>query len=173
MSDAVIRLPHYTLAERDEITGGGADPFGVASAGLTWRDKDAHFGIRRQGRLVAHAGWVRVPLSAGSERWHAAGLGGVAVAPDLRGQGLARLVVTAAMEHARDVGDLAHGLLFCLPRLTTLYGRMGWQVLDDGVRVEQPDADDPVPMPLRAMWTPLTEGAKWPTGEARLHSLPM
>ncbi|QEU97912.1 GNAT family N-acetyltransferase [Streptomyces kanamyceticus] len=173
MGDSVIRLTQYTMAERDEITGGGADPFGVASAGLTWRDKDVHFGLRRQDRLVAHAGWVRVPLSVGSDRWHAAGLGGVAVASDLRGQGLARQVVTAAMEHARDAGGLAHGLLFCVPRLTALYGRMGWHVLDDDIGVEQPDVEGPVRMPLRAMWTPLTDDAKWPTGEARLHSLPM
>ncbi|MFJ2766265.1 GNAT family N-acetyltransferase [Streptomyces sp. NPDC087300] len=173
MSDAVIRLPHYTEAEQDEITGGGADPFGVASAGLTWRGKDVHFGLRRQGRLVAHAGWVRVPMSVGADRWHVAGLGGVAVASGFRGQGLARRVVTAAMDDAREVGGLEHGLLFCVPELTPLYGRMGWQELNDGIRVEQPGTDAAVRMPLRAMWTPLTAGAKWPAGETHLHSLPM
>ncbi|WP_309147831.1 GNAT family N-acetyltransferase [Streptomyces sp. NTH33] len=142
----------------------------MAAAGLTWLDKEVHFGVRQQGRLVAHAGWVQVPLSAGAVRLRVAGLGGVAVAPALRGRGLARLVVTAAMKHARGLG-MEHGLLFCRPDLVPLYERLGRRVLHDDVLVEQPDG--PVRMPLRTMWAPLAEGAEWLAGQARLLSLPM
>ncbi|WP_338120052.1 GNAT family N-acetyltransferase [Streptomyces sporangiiformans] len=170
MSASVTRLTHYTKAERDEITGGAVDPSRVAATGLTWLDKDVHFGIKLLGRLVAHAGLVQVPLSVGAVRLQVAGLGGVIVAPGLRGQGLARLVATAAMEHAHGLG-IERGLLFCWPDLIPLYERLGWQVLPDDVLVQQPDG--PVRMPLRAMWTPLVDGAEWPAGQARLLSLPM
>ncbi|MFD3658717.1 GNAT family N-acetyltransferase [Streptomyces sp. NPDC058620] len=170
MSSSVIRFPRFTRVERDEITGGAADPFGVAATGLAWLDKEVHFGVRRQGRLVAHAGLVQVPVSIGAHRLQVAGLGGVIVAPGLRGQGLARLVVTAAVEHARGLG-IELGLLFCWPDMIPLYERLGWQAL--GAHVLAVQSDEPVSMPLRAMWTPLVEGAEWPAGQVYLLSLPM
>ncbi|MFI7414020.1 GNAT family N-acetyltransferase [Streptomyces sp. NPDC049627] len=87
MLPSAMRLARYTTTERDEITGGAVDPSGVAVTGLTWLDKEVHFGVRHQGRLVAHAGWVQVPLSVDAVRLPAAGLGGVVVAPDMRGRG--------------------------------------------------------------------------------------
>ncbi|MEU9117076.1 GNAT family N-acetyltransferase [Streptomyces sp. NPDC048483] len=166
----VIRLARYTHTEQSEILGDGADPFGVAETGLTWLPKEEHFGIRRDGRLVAHAGLLRVPVSVGGEESPAMGVGGVAVAPDLRGHGLARLVVTAAVEYARTQGP-RYGLLFCRPPLVALYQRLGWRPLHEDVQVEQPAG--PVIMPLRTMWTPLREGVEHPAEPLRLLSLPM
>ncbi|MEU7062079.1 GNAT family N-acetyltransferase [Streptomyces sp. NPDC046197] len=170
MSASVTQLAQYTKAERDEITGGAIDPSRVAATGLKWLDKEVHFGVRQQGRLVAHAGSVQVPISVGSVRLRVAGIGGVIVTPGLRGQGLARRVVTAAMDHARGLG-VELGMLFCWPDLIPLYERMGWQALPHDVQVQQPEG--PVRMPLRAMWAPLVDGAEWPTGQVRLLSLPM
>ncbi|MEV5977894.1 GNAT family N-acetyltransferase [Streptomyces sp. NPDC052114] len=166
-----IRLPHYTKAEQEEILGGGADPFGVADAGLSWLPKEEHFGIRHEGRLVAHAGLRRLPLSVGGTDTEVVGVGGVAVAPDLRGRGLARQVVAAALDHARTLGP-DHALLFCRPPLVALYARLGWHPLDTGVDVEQP-GDRVVVMPLRTMVTALHDDAGWPQGRVRLRSLPM
>ncbi|MEU8780255.1 GNAT family N-acetyltransferase [Streptomyces sp. NPDC048637] len=170
-SPAVVRLARYTKTELSEIFGDDDDPFGVSWAGLTWRAKQEHFGVRQDGRLVAHTGLVTVPLSIGSLETRAVGFGGVAVAPGLRGQGLARIVVTAALEHARTVGP-RYGLLFCLPHLLPLYQKLGWQQLHEDVVVEQPE-DTTTVMPLETMWTPLCDGAQWPVGPVRLRSLPM
>ncbi|GAX54587.1 GNAT family N-acetyltransferase [Streptomyces olivochromogenes] len=166
----VVRLTEYTKTEQIEIIGDSDDPFGVADAGLTWLPKEDHFGIRQKGRLVAHAGLLRLPISIGEADTQVVGVGGVAVAPDLRGRGLARLVVSAAVDHARTMGP-QHGLLFCRPPLVPLYQRLGWRMLEQDVHVEQPGGS--VIMPLRTMWTPLRDGAKWPAGEVRLRSLPM
>ncbi|MFF8955595.1 GNAT family N-acetyltransferase [Streptomyces sp. NPDC014894] len=166
---SVIRLAQYTTTELDEITGGVPDPFGVAGTGLTWLPKEAHFGVRDHDRLVAHAGLVRVTVAVGAARSPVAGLGGVVVAPDARGRGLARAVVAAAMAHARDTGA-EYGLLFCLPERVPLYEHLGWRLVDGGLDVEQPGG--PVRMPLPALWTPLAGGA-WPAGRAALLSLPM
>ncbi|MET8138002.1 GNAT family N-acetyltransferase [Streptomyces sp. NPDC005251] len=166
----VVRLTEYTKTEQTEIIGDSDDPFGVADTGLTWLPKEDHFGIRQNGRLVAHAGLLRLPILIGEVGTQVVGVGGVAVAPDLRGRGLARLVVSSAVNHARTMGP-QHGLLFCRPPLVPLYQRLGWRALEQDVRVEQPGG--PVVMPLRTMWMPLRDGANWPAGEARLLSLPM
>ncbi|MEW2131013.1 GNAT family N-acetyltransferase [Streptomyces sp. NPDC005435] len=165
-----VRLPHYTPADQAEILGGGPDPFGVADTGLTFLPKEIHFGIRLNGRLAAHTGLLELPLSIGSLTTQAIGIGGVAVAPDVRGQGLARRVLTAALDHARTLGP-AHGLLFCRPPLVPFYEHLGWHALTVDVSVEQPGG--PALMPLRTMWTPLRAGAGWPGGAVRLLSFPM
>ncbi|MFD8208885.1 GNAT family N-acetyltransferase [Streptomyces sp. NPDC059695] len=167
----VVRLPAYTKTDQEEILGESDDPFGVASAGLTWLPKDEHFGIRHEGRLVAHAGLLRLPVAIGATRTEVMGVGGVAVAPGMQGRGLARLVVAAALAHARGMGP-RHALLFCRPPLVPLYQRLGWHLLEEDVLVEQPEGRL-VPMPLRTMTTPLHDGAR-PVSEAvRLFSLPM
>ncbi|MFI6013409.1 GNAT family N-acetyltransferase [Streptomyces sp. NPDC051243] len=167
----VVRLPQYTHADQEEILGKGDDPFGVASTGLTWLPKEEHFGIRHEGRLVAHAGLLRLPVAIGDAETEVVGVGGVAVAPGMQGQGLARLVVAAALEHARTMGP-RHALLFCRPPLVPLYQRLGWHPLDQDVLVEQPEGRLAA-MPLRTMVTPLHDDARWPSGPVRLFSLPM
>ncbi|MGQ4382704.1 GNAT family N-acetyltransferase [Streptomyces sp. SAS_270] len=169
-SPTAVHLAGYTKTDQSEILGDGADPFGVADAGLTWLPKEDHFGIRLDGRLVAHAGLLRLPLSIGGAETEVVGVGGVAVAPDLRGKGLARLVVTAALDHARTMGP-RHALLFCRPPLVPLYRRLGWHPLEGDIQVEQPGGL--TVMPLRTMWTPLHADADWPAGAVRLLSLPM
>ncbi|MFJ8025233.1 GNAT family N-acetyltransferase [Streptomyces sp. NPDC096311] len=168
-SPTVVRLTAYTKTDQTEILGAGADPFGVADAGLTWLPKKDHFGIRQKDRLVAHAGLLQLPMMIGGVSTQVVGVGGVAVAPDLRGQGLARSVVSAALDHARTLGP-EFGLLFCRPPLVTLYRRLGWRTLEGDVQVDQPEG--PVIMPLQTMWTPLRDST-WPTGQVRLLSLPM
>ncbi|MFI9048297.1 GNAT family N-acetyltransferase [Streptomyces sp. NPDC053427] len=169
-SPTMVRLARYTETELQEILGDGDDPFGVAEAGLAWLPKEDHFGIRSDGRLMAHAGLLVLPVSIGGVETKVVGLGGVAVAPDVRGRGLARRVVTAALAHARTLGP-RYGLLFCRPPLVPLYQRLGWHALSQDVQVEQPEG--PVVMPLRTMWTPLHDDASAPEGAVRLLSLPM
>ncbi|GHE09630.1 GNAT family N-acetyltransferase [Streptomyces alanosinicus] len=158
-------------AFQEKILGNSDDPFGVASTGLTWLPKEQHFGITHENRLVAHAGLLRLPVVIGDAETEVVGVGGVAVAPGMQGQGLARLVVSAALEHARTMGP-QHALLFCRPPLVALYQRLGWHPLDEDVRVEQPEGRL-VTMPLRTMVTPLHDDARWPSGPVRLRSLPM
>ncbi|MFI6843314.1 GNAT family N-acetyltransferase [Kitasatospora sp. NBC_00085] len=168
----VVRLADYTKADIEEIFGVGDDHFGVAYTGLSWLPKDIHFGIREaDGRLVAHAGLLRVPLTVGGVDLDAMGVGGVSVAADVRGRGLARAVVGAALDHARTLGP-RYALLFCRPQVSGLYRKLGFRELAGDVHVEQPGGRVVV-MPVRTMWTPLHQGAEWPEGPVRLRSLPM
>ncbi|MFJ5775398.1 GNAT family N-acetyltransferase [Streptomyces sp. NPDC093094] len=165
-----VRLAAYTRTDQTEILGDGADPFGVAGTGLTFLPKDDHFGIRLAGRLVAHAGLLRLSLTAGDTATEAMGVGGVAVAPDVRGRGLARRVVAAALDHARTQGP-PFALLFCRAPLVPFYRHLGWHPVESPVHVEQHDG--PVLMPLCTMWTPLHGAPGLPQGPVRLHSFPM
>ncbi|MEV0446776.1 GNAT family N-acetyltransferase [Streptomyces sp. NPDC050600] len=167
----VMRLAQYTKADQEEILGAGEDPFGVAWTGLTWLPKEDHFGIGRHGRLVAHTGLLRLRVAIGGTETEVVGVGGVAVAPGMQGQGLARLIVTAALDHARTMGP-QHALLFCRQPLIPLYQRLGWHRLDEDVLVEQPEGRLAT-MPLQTMVTPLRDDARWPEGSVRLFSLPM
>ncbi|MER7951902.1 GNAT family N-acetyltransferase [Streptomyces sp. NPDC096079] len=160
----------YTKTEQTEILGDSADPFSVVDTGLTWLPKEDHFGIKLSGRLVAHAGLLRLPVSIGAVETEVVGVGGVAVAPDVRGRGLARQVLAAALEYAQTMGP-QYGLLFCRPPLVPLYQRLGWRVLNQEVHVEQHHG--PVIMPLQSMWTPLHGNEDWPAGTVRLLSFPM
>lgn len=171
VAPTVVRLAQYTKADQEEILGISDDPFGVAWTGLTWLPKEEHFGIRHDGRLVAHAGLLRLPVAIGGAETEVVGVGGVVVSPGRQGQGLARLVVTAALEHARTMGP-QHALLFCRPPLVSLYQRLGWHPLDEDVLVEQPEGRL-VTMPLQTMVTPLRDDARWPSEPVRLFSLPM
>ncbi|MGW4891758.1 GNAT family N-acetyltransferase [Kitasatospora sp. NPDC004240] len=169
---AVVRLSEYGKAEQEEILGAGPDPYGVVDTGLTFLPKEIHFGVRLpDGRLVAHTGLLPLSLTVGGVDLAAVGVGGVAVAREERGRGLARTVVDAALEHARTLGP-RHALLFCRPPLVTLYRRLGWREVLADVHVEQPGGRV-VLMPLRTMWAPLAEGTGWPEGPVRLRSLPM
>ncbi|MFE6872226.1 GNAT family N-acetyltransferase [Kitasatospora sp. NPDC057692] len=169
LQNTVVPLDDYDMSE---ILGDTPDAFGVAELGFTWRPKEHHVGIRAEpdGRLVAHAGLVVLPVTAGGRHTELVGLGGVAVAADRRGRGLARAVVDGALARARALGP-STAILFCRPDVAGLYARLGWRPVEGPVEVEQPAG--PVVMPLRTMWFPLREGAQFPEGAVRLHSLPM
>ncbi len=176
MNDDQITVPRLVVPLDDyapaEIFGDDPDPFQVAVHGMVWRPKDIHFGIHAEpgGRLAAHAGLVLLPVSIDGDRTELVGLGGVAVAADRRGHGLARAVVDGALVHARTLGP-EFAILFCRPDKAELYARLGWRPVAGPVEVDQPAG--PAVMPLRTMWFPLHDGAEWPGGALRLHSLPM
>ncbi|MEV4561035.1 GNAT family N-acetyltransferase [Kitasatospora sp. NPDC049285] len=165
-----VELAGWGWEQVHALGGGVADPFETGTTNLVWRPKEQHYGVRSGDRVVAHAGYVVVPVEVGGVRFDVAGIGGVIVSPDVRGQGLARTAVDAALAGARAAGlDLA--LLFCLPDRASLYRRLGWTPITEPVTVEQPAG--PTVMPIHAMWTAVTPGGSWPGGPVRLHSLPM
>jgi hypothetical protein len=81
-------LPGYGARERAEILDGEQDAAGVDGLGLVWRDKIGHVVLRRDGRLIAPAGWLPIALSVGGRTVAAVGLGGVLSHGSFRGQGL-------------------------------------------------------------------------------------
>jgi hypothetical protein len=78
--------------------------------------------------------------------------------------------MAAATQRARELGPEL-GLLFCWPDLIDFYQQLGWHILQEDVRVDQPGRS--INMPTETMWQALREHATIPTGPVRLFSLPM
>ncbi len=137
-----VQLIHATgpgsPADRAALHDGLPDPFGVNGLGLVWADKQHVLTAVSAGRPVATAGWLLRDMAFDGSPRRAAGLGGVLVHPAHRGQGIARTVISVAVEHARAAGAETMVLL-CRPELVPLHTRLGWSRLSLPVTVQQPD----------------------------------
>jgi predicted N-acetyltransferase YhbS len=165
----IEECPTYAAQQRNEIADGDEDPSGVHHLGLVWRDKTGHVLAREGDQLVAHAGWVEVDLRVGSHVIPTVGLGSVVVHPCVRGRGVGKAFVRAAMESMRRIGR-AIGLLFCLDALVPFYGTLGWGQIANAVEVNQPCGR--IRMPLSTCWTPLRDEATLPPGRLSVEGLP-
>jgi GNAT superfamily N-acetyltransferase len=173
----VVEFGRLTQARRAELEGDELDPFDVSGVTLQFRPKERHVALQdERGRLIASTGMVVAEVEVGGARLAVVGIGGVIVNARHRGRGLARRVVEAALERARELEPrhparpAEFALLFCLPDRVGLYLRLGFTEIADEVLVKQPVGY--APMPLRTMWRALREGAQWPEGPVVLQGLP-
>ena len=123
--------------DKAALCDGLPDPFGVHGLGLVWADKQHTLTAVSEGRPVASAGWLLRDMAFDGLPRRAAGLGGVLVHPAYRGQGIARTVISVAVEHARAAGAETM-ILLCRPDLVPLYTQLGWSRLSVPVTVQQP-----------------------------------
>ncbi|MFG2030453.1 GNAT family N-acetyltransferase [Streptomyces sp. NPDC048825] len=154
--------------DRAALRDGLSDPSGVKGLGLVWADKQHTVTGVSEGRPVASAGWLLRDMAFDGLPRRAAGLGGVLVHPAHRGQGLARTVISVAVEHARAAGAETM-ILFCRPDLIPLYTQLGWSRLSVPVTVQQPDGART--SPLTTMIYDLA-GLPHPTISVDLRGLP-
>jgi GNAT superfamily N-acetyltransferase len=110
----------------------------VNGLGLVWADKQHALTAVCEGRPVASAGWLLRDMAFDGLPRRTAGLGGVLVHPAHRGQGIARTVISVAVEHARAAGAETM-ILLCRPDLVPLYTQLGWSRLSVPVTFWQPD----------------------------------
>jgi GNAT superfamily N-acetyltransferase len=166
----IIEFGPLTPELRAELEGDEHDPFDAEGVDLHFRPKDRHVALRdHDGRLVASTGMLVVDVDIAAERIPVVGFGGVFVAADHRGRGLARQVIRAALARAQTMGP-AFALLFCLPSRAGLYLKLDFARITAPVSVEQPDGLRE--MPQHAMWHALAPGQAWPPGPVTLRSLP-
>ncbi|MGW6060357.1 GNAT family N-acetyltransferase [Streptomyces sp. NPDC055189] len=124
--------------DKAALRDGLPDPFGVKETGLVWADKQHTLTAVCAGRPVASAGWLLRDMAFDGLPRRAAGLGGVLVPPAYRGRGIARTVISVAIEHARAAGAETM-ILLCRPELIPLYTRLGWGEVSVPVTLQQPD----------------------------------
>ncbi len=166
----LMDLPDFGPDDYQQIVGDEPDPYGTDHLGISWREKSDHLGLRDEGQLIAHAGWVAVDIRPESgATFEALGLGGVIVHRDRRGAGVGRQLVTGAMAKMQE-RTVATGMLFCRTERLPFYRRLGWRPIEAEVTVEQPGGV--IVMPLRTCWIPLSEGAEMPPGDLRVVGLP-
>lgn len=160
------------LSLRDwvEVTGREQAPFGAASAGLTFRAKEHHVGVRDgQGRLAGVAGVTiaRVRVD-GHEPFDVVGLGALIVRRDLRGRGIGIPLMDRVRALAERLGP-DRAMIFHDAGLAGLYERRGWLPITAPVWVDQPGGR--IPMPIPAMWR-AQRPADWPPGRVDVCGLP-
>ena len=154
-----------------ELSDGEHEPFGAVGHSLHWAPKERRVGLRDDtGRLVASAAEAVVPVEVeGFGAFDVVGIGGVMVTRTMRGQGLFWRVVEPILELAATLGP-ERAMLFCRDELTSLYARVGFELIDPPVTADQPDGR--IEVPMAAMWRPLREGAGWPPGRVAVPGLP-
>lgn len=120
--------------------------------------------------VIAHVGVVDRVISIGGRSFRVGGVQNVFVASEYRGRGLSNVVMTAAMQQAAGRG-LDMGLLFCQPKIQSVYDRGGWQLLSGRTiyRVDEHGTELPLPASNVAMYFPLKSGlAALPDGDVHL-----
>ena len=120
------------------------------------------------GTVAAHCAMVeREVLVGGTQRVTVAGVQGFSVRPAWRKTGLSDRIMAIALAEARHRGIQA-GLLFCLPSLERIYGRMGWRSAPFSVTMTDENGN-PAPLPDKniAMVIPLTIDV-FPSGDIDL-----
>jgi GNAT superfamily N-acetyltransferase len=166
-----VELDHVGAAEWDAVLAGEQHAWGVEGEQLSWAEKRRHVAVLDDaGVPLALAGVLVAEVTAGDgEPFEVAGIGSVIVTRTMRGRGLARLVVEAILDIARELGP-QHAMLFCREDLVGLYARLGFTIIDAPVTAEQPGGR--VVMTMRAMWAPLAAGVSWPAGDVEVLGLP-
>lgn len=166
----LIEFEEMTSELRAQLEGNEEDPFEVGEIAIRFQPKARHVGLQDEdGTLVASTGLVLADAQVGEERFPVVGVGGVIVRAPFRGRGLAREIVEAAVERARNLGP-PFAVLFCRPDRAGLYRRLGFAEVAGDVLVNQPRGYQV--MPLCTMWRALHPGLTWPPGPLVLHSLP-
>lgn len=89
----------------------------------TDRHMSCNLAVRRGGRIAAIVGVFPIEWNVGDTRLKLAGIGGVSVHPDFRGQGLMRLLMDAAMEEIEQARYHAA----CLGGNRRRYGHWGFE----------------------------------------------
>ena len=165
--DAVSREEWQQLGANEPGAWGGGAP-----ETLVWRGKEHHLALREPGgRLLAVAETLIASVSVeGTAAFEVLGIGGVFVSASDRGRGLMREIVGSLLTRAREGGGPERGMLFCLPRLAPVYGRLGFAEITDPVWVDQPDGR--IEIPMVSMWIALQGRPDWPSGRVDLQGLP-
>ena len=123
-------------------------------------------GFAPDGTVAAYCAMVEKMISVGNPPQYiqAAGVQGFSVRPAWRKRGVSDRMMEIAVAEAKSRG-LDAGLLFCLPVLEKLYGRMGWHTINTPVMVRD-EQGRPAPLPEKniAMIIPLNR-REFPGGE--------
>ncbi|MGW4821558.1 GNAT family N-acetyltransferase [Streptomyces sp. NPDC004227] len=147
--DADLRL-HYAPGPGDRedtaaLCDGRPDPFGINGLGLVWSDKEHTLTAFRDSRLVASTGLLLREMAFDGAPRRVAGLGSVLVHPAHRSRGIARTMISVAIEHAREAGAQTV-MLLCRPELVPLYTQLGWRHVFVPVTFRQPGGPRPCPL---------------------------
>lgn len=79
------------------------------------------------GEVIGHVGWSCRLISVGEVEVGVGGVGGVLISPAWRGQGVAKMLLSACVESMRSENNLDFGYLGCRKEIVDFYKTCGWQ----------------------------------------------
>jgi GNAT superfamily N-acetyltransferase len=165
-----FRLASALTDEEDKILNGwGTDIWGNSAINLTWREKDYHLLCYADGKLVAKSSFLIHTIGVGDARIQVAGAGGVVCVPEAQRHGHASATIKELIELLRKKSQFQFALGICRPPLVPFYERLGWQLLEVPVLIEQ--QGHKIPCPLLCVVIPLRD-EQWPSGVVDLFSEP-
>lgn len=94
----------------------------AAKLGFGWRTVTTPFAAVEAGRVVAHAGVLPLPVRVSGKDLTVGAVHAVCVAPERRGRGLGRRVLSAALEHA----DARYPAVVLASEKEALYAKFGF-----------------------------------------------
>ena len=169
MSIEIRQKESLTDGEKQQLFGWGENIFGVDALNLAWRLKDFHFLLYEDNKLVSHVGILKHFLSADGRSLTIGGISAVVTLMEARKKGYASLLLSHAARFLESEWNVDVGLLFCLPHMVSYYERLGWQLIEHHVIIDQPTGQ--IICPLQVMILPFIESI-WPDGVVELRSLP-
>lgn len=89
--------------------------------------QDVRVLARSAGTIVGHAGWQRRSISVGDAEVTVAGVGGVLVSPNARGENIGRRLMKRVAESLLEAGDIEFGFLGCREQIVPFYLSCGWK----------------------------------------------
>lgn len=93
--------------------------------GYPWREVTTPFALVEDGRVIAHAGLLEIPLVVAGQAVTIGGMHAVCVAAERRGQGIGRRVMAAALAAADERGYPA---VVLASEKVSLYAKFGFRV---------------------------------------------
>lgn len=135
MTHAFEVIPHQALTPRDiaelrrlfdseyldEFGPWEPDgPYGYAPHGM-------HVIARSANGVVGHVGWQRRVITVGDTEITVAGVGGVLVSPDARGDSTGRRLMREAAASMSKAGQIDFGYLGCREEVAAFYLSCGWR----------------------------------------------
>ncbi|WP_231479880.1 MULTISPECIES: GNAT family N-acetyltransferase [unclassified Microbacterium] len=87
---------------------------------------DLHTIARLDDAVVGHVGWARRTISVGAAEVVIAGVGGVLIAPQARGERVGAQLMECAAASMTEAGGIAFGYLGCREQVVAFYESCGW-----------------------------------------------
>lgn len=131
---------------------------------------DVHVVARQGRRIVGHVGWARRTIGVGVHEIVIAGVGGVLVSDDVRGQRCGERLMSRAASTMSDAGGIDFGYLGCREEVVEFYRSCGWVRISAAERstgragqaVSDPPGQPLLVHPIEASLT------SWPDGDIDL-----
>jgi predicted N-acetyltransferase YhbS len=150
-------------------------PTVFAGRSWAWARKEARLWLSdRTGRPVAHLAVERRLVDVGGTEVLVAGIGEVAVAPELHGNGVGAALMREFRPRLRTEFAADFGFVQCGEQVIAFYRNAGWTPVPNAVRHLDPDDERTV---REGVWPALVMPgrralAEWPNGLVDLRGLP-